>query len=101
MATQIDEQTATKEAQQSLNGNGNGNGLTTDNSEYPYLGRSVRLVGRWESVDASVPPREEQARGAWETPVQLVFQPYPEGRAVAPSPFPSPLPTSVIPCRMR
>ena len=28
----------------------------------PYLGRSVRVVGDWRSVDASqTPPREEQA----------------------------------------
>ena len=64
MATQIDEQTATQgEAQQGLNGNGNGNGHTADNSEYPYLGRSVRVVGRWESVDASNTPHEKNKRG--------------------------------------
>jgi reductive dehalogenase len=64
MATQIDEQTATQgEAQQSLNGNSNGNGHTADNSEYPYLGRSVRVVGRWESVDASNTPHEKNKRG--------------------------------------
>jgi reductive dehalogenase len=66
MATQIDEQTASQgEAQQSLNGHGdsNGNGHSSDTSEYPYLGRSARVVGRWESVDASNTPHEKNKRG--------------------------------------
>ena len=41
-------------------------------------GRSVGVGGRLQ-----YPAREEQAWGAGETSVQLVFQPYPEGRAVA------------------
>ena len=64
MATQIDEPTATSgEIVKTLDGNGNGNGHQADNCEYPDLGRSVRVVGRWESVDASNTPHEKNKRG--------------------------------------
>jgi len=64
MAPKIDEQTTTQmEEQQGQHGNGNGNGHTASTSEYPYLGRSVRVVGSWESVDAATTPHEKNKRG--------------------------------------
>jgi reductive dehalogenase len=62
MATEIDEQTATqREVPQSVNGNGHDH--TAEKFAYPPFGRSVRVVGRWESVDASNTPHEKNKRG--------------------------------------
>jgi hypothetical protein len=41
----------------------NGNEHKTNTAEYPYLGRSARVVGPWESVDAATTPHEKNKRG--------------------------------------
>ena len=41
----------------------NDNGHPASRPELPYLGRSVRVVGSWESVDASGTPHEKNKRG--------------------------------------
>ncbi len=62
MVTKHDEQTTTQEeGQQGRDGNGNGHKASVP--EYPYLGRSVRVVGPWESVDAANTPHEKNKRG--------------------------------------
>jgi reductive dehalogenase len=64
MVSKHDAQSTTQgEAQQRLDGNGNGNGHKASSPEYPYLGRSVRVVGPWTSVDAAETPHEKNKRG--------------------------------------
>jgi reductive dehalogenase len=66
MVSDNDEQAATQvEESQGRDGNGddNGNGHKASSPEYPYLGRSVRVVGPWESVDAANTPHEKNKRG--------------------------------------
>jgi reductive dehalogenase len=62
MATTHHEQT-TVQGKGQLGRDGNGNGHKASIPEYPYLGRSVRVVGRWESVDAAQTPHEKNKRG--------------------------------------
>jgi reductive dehalogenase len=62
MVINNDQQTATRgEEQQGRDRNSNGQKANTP--EYPYLGRSVRVVGPWESVDAATTPHEKNKRG--------------------------------------
>jgi ferredoxin len=62
MVAKHDEQTMEQaEAQHAHNGTGNGHPPTTP--EHPYLGRSARVVGHWESVDAATTPHEKNKRG--------------------------------------
>jgi reductive dehalogenase len=62
MVTENGEQTTTGgEEQQGEDRNGNGHKASFP--EYPYLGRSVRVVGSWESVDAAETPHEKNKRG--------------------------------------
>ncbi|MCH8346509.1 MAG: hypothetical protein IIC87_06220, partial [Chloroflexi bacterium] len=41
---------------------GHQNGSEEARPPYPYLGRSVRQVGSWESVDAAQTPHEKNKR---------------------------------------
>jgi epoxyqueuosine reductase QueG len=62
MVLKSDEQTTIREnAQQGGDTNGNGDKVCTP--EYPYLGRSARVVGPWQSVDAAETPHEKNKRG--------------------------------------
>jgi reductive dehalogenase len=62
MVANNDEQTTTQaEAQHSQDGDGNG--AQANMPGYPYLGRSARVIGRWESVDAAETPHEKNKRG--------------------------------------
>jgi epoxyqueuosine reductase QueG len=62
MVIKHDEQSTTPgEEQQGRDGTSNGHQASIP--EYPYLGRSVRVVGRWESVDAATTPHEKNKRG--------------------------------------
>jgi reductive dehalogenase len=62
MASNHDKQIAA-EGEEQQRGHGNGNGHQASIPEYPYLGRSVRVVGPWESVDAAQTPHEKNKRG--------------------------------------
>src|SRR5262245_30492089 len=62
MVTKNDELTTTVSKDQQ-GGDGNGNGHKPGIPEYPNLGRSVRVIGRWESVDAAETPHEKNKRG--------------------------------------
>jgi len=62
MGSKHDEQTTTQDEDQQGR-DGNGNGHTASIPAYPYLGRSARVVGTWESVDAATTPHEKNKRG--------------------------------------
>lgn len=62
MVSRNDAQTTTQgEEQQGRDGNCNGHKASPPES--PYLGRSARVVGPWESVDAATTPHEKNKRG--------------------------------------
>jgi ferredoxin len=62
MVIRHDEESTTQEAARQ-DPDGNGTGQQASAAAYPYLGRSVRVVGRWESVDAATTPHEKNKRG--------------------------------------
>jgi hypothetical protein len=100
MVANNDEQTTTQvEARQGRDGNGDEHKASP--GEYPYLGRSVRVVGPWESVDATNTPHEKNKRGELEIPCSTGISTGPRRTRWPVSPFPNLLPTGVIPCRMR
>ena len=59
MVIKDEERTAAPVGNQETNGSQEGPGVT----EVPDLGRSVRVVGPWKSVDASETPHEKNKRG--------------------------------------
>jgi epoxyqueuosine reductase QueG len=62
MVNKQDEQTTTQgKERQSQGPQSNGHAVTTP--AYPDFGRSVRVVGQWESVDAATTPHEKNKRG--------------------------------------
>jgi epoxyqueuosine reductase QueG len=62
MALKSDEQTAIQGEEQQ-GGDTHGNGDKASTPLYPYLGRSARVVGPWQSVDAAETPHEKNKRG--------------------------------------
>src|SRR5919106_1778502 len=62
MVTKHDEPTTTHEKEQQ-GGGMHSNGHAAGTPAYPDLGRSARVVGPWESVDAATTPHEKNKRG--------------------------------------
>jgi reductive dehalogenase len=62
MGLKSDGQTAIQGEEQ-RGGDTHGNSDKASTPEYPYLGRSARVVGPWRSVDAAETPHEKNKRG--------------------------------------